>query len=322
MRIAADKDPKIFTNIRKFLKEVNENTDTPMEKLSPSEARQVLIDAQQADQQDYSSIETYERTIEQGGYAVKIHIVKPKGVKEKTPVFMFFHGGGWVLGDFPTHKRLVRDLVVHSGFTAVFPDYTPSPEAKFPQAIEEAYAATDWVYKNGKEIDVDSSKMAVVGNSVGGNMAGAVAIMAKERKGPKISFQALQWPVTDSDFDNASYKEFQDERFLTRNMMIWFWNHYKRTDADLKDPHAAILLNDVSVLKDLPPALIQTAENDVLRDEGEAYARKLDEAGVPVTLTRYIGTIHDFGMLNPLAKEQHSEDSVKQIADLLKKYLK
>lgn len=321
MKQNAANDPQILKNVKAFLKEVNSSGGKPMEELSPEEARKVLEDAQQSQEQDYSGIETSTQMIEQDGYSVEIHVVKPTGVTAPTPVFLFFHGGGWVIGDFPTHKRLVRDLVVYSGITAVFPEYTRSPEAKFPQAIEEAYATTVWVAENGEKIGVDSTKLGVVGNSVGGNMAAVVCLMAKERNGPKISFQALQWPVTDSNFDTDSYKEFAEERFLTRNMMIWFWNHYKRTDADLKDKHAAILLNDLETFKGLPPALIQTAENDVLRDEGEAYARKLDQAGVNVTLIRYNGTIHDWGMLNPLAKEQHSIDAVRQIADSLKYHL-
>jgi acetyl esterase/lipase len=227
--------------------------------------------------------------------------MRPAGVAEQLPVFMFFHGGGWVLGDFPTHKRLLRDLVVNSGMAGVFVDYTPSPEAKYPVAITEAYVATKWVAENGADINVDGSKLAVAGNSVGGNMATVVALMAKEKKGPAIQLQVLLWPVTDASFDTDSYHMFANDRFLTRNMMIWFWDNYTTDDKHRQDIFASPLRASPDQLKGLPPALVQVAENDVLRDEGEAYARKLNEAGVPVSLIRCQGMIHDYGMLNPLA---------------------
>src|SRR5438445_11676069 len=211
---------------------------------------------------------------------------------------MFIHGGGWVLGDFPTHERFVRDLVVGSGTAAVFVRYTPSPEAQYPVAINEAYAATKWVAEHGKEINVDGKRLAVAGNSVGGNMAAVVSLMAKDRGTPKLSYQALLWPVTDSNFDTASYQQFADGHFLSRNMMKWFWDSYTTDAAKRKEIYASPLQATTAQLKGLPPALIQTAEFDVLRDEGEAYGRKLDAAGVQVTSVRYSGMIHDFGLLN------------------------
>lgn len=321
MKIAAEKDPQISKKVRAFLKEVNGSGDKPMEELSPEEARKVLEGAQKSEEEDYSSIETEEKNIQHHGFEIKLHIVRPKGSKDLSPVFLFFHGGGWVIGDFPTHKRLVRDLVVASGFTCVFPDYSLSPEAKFPQAIEEAYAATDWVAKNGKEINVDGSSLAVVGNSAGGNMAAVVCLLAKERSGPSIAMQALLWPVTDTNFENDSYQQFGSERFLTTNMMKWFWNHYIAKESDLKNPKAAILRNDIETLKGLPPALVQVAENDVLRDEGIAFGRKLDEAGVPVSIMEYKGMIHDWGLLNALKDEKSTTDSVHDVAHCLKIHL-
>jgi acetyl esterase/lipase len=292
-----------------------------MEQMTPHDARQVLIDAQKSVPVDYSGIEESEKTITQDGLSVTIHIVKPKGAKKDIPVFMFFHGGGWILGDYPTHRRIVRDLVVESGAAAVFPDYTPSPEAHYPVAINQAYAATKWVSLHSEEIGVNGKNLAVAGNSVGGNMAAVVSLMAKDKKGPQIKFQLLLWPVTNANFDTPSYLDFADGRFLTRNMMIWFWDSYAPNVNDRKQIYASPLQASIEELKGLPPALVQTAGNDVLRDEGEAYAQKLDEAGVPVTLTRYAGMIHDYGLLNPLAHIPAVKTAMLQAAAVIKQVL-
>jgi acetyl esterase/lipase len=263
-----------------------------------------------------------ERTITQDGQTIKIHITKPIGASPNAPAFIYIHGGGWVLGDYPTHRRLVRDLVVESGAVAVFPDYTPSPEAKYPVAINQIYAATQWISNHGNEIGVNGKNLAVVGNSVGGNMTASVALMAKEKNGPAIKLQVMLWPVTDANFETGSYKELGEGRFLTRNMMIWFWDNYLPDLKKRKEIYASPLQASLEQLKGLPPALIQTAENDVLRDEGEAYARKLDEAGVKVTLTRYGGLIHDYGLLNPLATIPSVKTALLQAAAVIKESLK
>ncbi|MEI9909305.1 MAG: alpha/beta hydrolase [Bacteroidota bacterium] len=316
--VKAENDPGIFTEVRSFLKAVNAGGGKPIEQLSPSEAREVLVGAQSGASVDYSGISESEKTITQDGITVRIHIVKPQNAKENLPVFMFFHGGGWVLGDYPTHRRMVRDLVVESGAVAIFPDYTPSPEARFPVAINQAYAATKWVAAHGQEIGVNGKRLAVAGNSVGGNMAAVVALMAKDKNGPEIKLQVLLWPVTDASFTNESYNAFASDRFLTRNMMIWFWDNYTTSAQDRNNIYASPLRAQKEQLKGLPPALVQTAENDVLRDEGEAYARKLDEAGVAVTLTRYNGMIHDWGLLNALAGVPATKAAMLQAAAELK----
>ena len=184
-------DPQVFTEVRSFLKALNSGDGKPLEQLSVADARGVLVGAQKSVEVNYSGIEESEKVISQNGYKVKIHITKPKGAKANAPVFIFIHGGGWILGDYPTHRRLVRDLVVKSGAVAVFPDYTPSPEAQYPVAINEIYAATQWVAENGKEIGVDGKNLAVAGNSVGGNMTAAITLMAKDKKGPHIKLQVL-----------------------------------------------------------------------------------------------------------------------------------
>jgi acetyl esterase/lipase len=315
-------DPEIFTEVRSFLNALNSGDGKPLQQLSVTDARNVLVGAQKSVQVDYSGIEETEKVISQNGLKVKIHITKPKGAKANAPVFIFIHGGGWVLGDYPTHRRLVRDLVVESGAVAVFPDYTPSPEAKYPVAINEIYAATQWVSENGKEIGVDGKNLAVVGNSVGGNMTAAITLMAKDKKGPHIKLQVLLWPVTDANFETESYNLYANGRFLTKNMMKWFWDNYLPDTAKRTEKYASPLQASLAELKGLPPALVQTAENDVLRDEGEAYARKLNEAGVPVTLTRYNGLIHDYGLLNPIANVPAIQTAVQQAAIVIKTTLK
>jgi acetyl esterase/lipase len=319
---AGQDDPQVFSEIRPFLKALNSGNGKPLEQLSPADARQVLVGAQKSVQVDYSGIQETEKVISQNGYKVKVHITKPIGVKPNAPVFIFVHGGGWVLGDYPTHRRLVRDLVVNSGAVAVFPDYTPSPEAKYPVAINEIYAATQWVSEHGKEIGVNGKNLAVVGNSVGGNMSAAIALMAKNNHDHAIKLQVLLWPVTDANFETGSYNEFAEGRFLTKNMMKWFWDNYLPEVEKRKEIYASPLQATVEQLKGLPEALVQTAENDVLRDEGEAYARKLNEAGVKVTLARYNGLIHDYGMLNPISGVTASKVAVLQAALSIKEALK
>jgi acetyl esterase len=312
----------VVTGIRQFLEALNSSGAKPIEQLSPQDARQVLTDAQNSVHVDLSGIETSEKVIDVEGRELKLYIVKPAGAATKLPVFMFFHGGGWVLGDYPTHERLVRDLVVESGAMAVFPEYTRSPEAQYPTAIHQAYAATQWVSEHGGDIGADGRKLAVVGNSVGGNMAAVVSLMAKDKGGPRITFQALLWPVTDAHFDTASYRDLSEGYFLTRNMMIWFWDNYTQDTAQRRETYASPLQAPTDSLQGLPPALVQTAHSDVLRDEGEAYARKLNQAGVDVIAVRYNGLIHDWGLLNPLATVPEVRTAITQVATELKKRLK
>lgn len=319
--IPGEKDPNISKETRAFLKVLNSGDGPPLEKLSPKEARQVLVGAQNSVSYDYSDIEESERTITQDGHTITIHIVKPKGAKDNLPVFMFFHGGGWVLGDYPTHRRLVRDLVVKSGAAAVFPDYTPTPDAQFPVAINQGYAATKWVAENGKEIGVNGSRLAVAGNSVGGNMSTVVSLMAKEKNGPKIAFQLLLWPLVDADMSRPSYTSFAQGRFLTTPIMAWMWDMYIPNPEDRKQKYVSPINASLEELKGLPPALVQVAENDILYDEGVAYGRKLDEAGVPTTITVYKGMIHDYGMLNPLSHISGVQEALTQAAAVLREAL-
>ncbi|MHA6913293.1 alpha/beta hydrolase [Ralstonia pseudosolanacearum] len=314
--------PGVERNTQAFLDALAAGGGKPLETLSPAEARAVLVGAQAAPKVPLPPADVSEKTITVDGKPIRLTIVRPAGAKGELPAFMFFHGGGWILGDFPTHERFVRDLVADSGAVAVFVNYTPSPEARYPVAINEAYAATRWVAENGAQINVDGTRLAVAGNSVGGNMAAVVALMAKMRGAPALRAQVLFWPVTNASFENASYDAFAEGHFLTRPMMKWFWDAYTANPAQRQEITASPLLATPGQLKGLPPALVQTAEKDVLRDEGEAYARKLDAAGVNVVATRYNGMIHDFGLLNALSGLPATRAALHQASETLKVRLK
>lgn len=313
-------DPLLDSKTKAFLKILNSGGQ-PLETLSPIEARKVLVNAQASVSVDLSGIDESEKEITADGHTIKLNIVRPMGVEGKLPVFIFIHGGGWVLGDYPTHKRMVRDLVVLTGYACVFVNYTPTPDAQYPTQINEIYAATKWIAENGDEINVDGENLAIVGNSVGGNMSTVTAIKAKENNGPKIKLQVLFWPIVDADFTTDSYLQFGQDRFLTTPTMKWMYDMYIPDPEKRKEIYASPLQASVEQLKGLPPALIQVAANDVLRDEAEAYGRKLDEAGVPVTVVRYNGTIHDFGLLNHLSDLHATQSAFLQAAAELKRYL-
>jgi acetyl esterase/lipase len=316
-------DAGVEPTTQSFLQALEAGGGKPLEQLSPKDARAVLVGAQAGVKLELPKADVSEKTITADGQEIKLTIVRPAGSAKKTlPAFMFFHGGGWVLGDFPTHERLVRDLVANSGAVAVFVNYTPSPEAGYGVAINQAYAATKWVAAHGKEINVDGKRLAVAGNSVGGNMAAVVALMAKDKGGPALRSEVLLWPVTDANFETGSYNQFANGYFLTKNMMKWFWDSYTTDAAKRKEIYASPLNASQAELTGLPPTLIQTAENDVLRDEGEAYGRKLQAAGVAVTSVRYNGMIHDFGLLNVLAKVPAVQTAMRQAGEELKFRLK
>ncbi len=314
-------DPHIESHVKDFLKILNGGGGPPLETLPPLEARRVLVDAQASVKVDLSGVEVSEKTISKDGYTVKLHIVRPEGVTGILPVFIFIHGGGWVLGEFPTHERMVRDLVVLSGAVGVHVDYTQTPDATFPQAVNEIFAATRWVAESGAEINVDGKRLAVVGNSVGGNMTAVTALKAKENGGPEIKLQIMMWPIVEANFDTESYRLFGKDRFLTTPLMKWMYDLYIKDPEKRHVIYASPLEASIEQLKGLPPALIQVAENDILRDGGEAYGRKLDEAGVKVTSIRYNGMIHDFGLLNGIAEVPTVRSLFVHAAAELKKYL-
>ncbi|HEX5165528.1 MAG TPA: alpha/beta hydrolase [Thermomicrobiales bacterium] len=290
----------------------------PLYTLTPQEARAVL-DGAQAGTIPMAPAMIEERIVPGGpGGQVLITTVRPVGMAHVLPGVIYIHGGGWVLGNFATHERLVRELAEQTGAVYIFVNYTPSPEAQYPVAIEEAYAALTWVAEHGAEIGVDPSRLAIAGDSVGGNMTAAVALLANERGGPALRLQALFYPVTNAAFTTDSYDQFADGPWLTRKAMQWFWDLYAPDLARRMEPTASPLLASLEQLAGLPPALVITDEADVLRDEGEAYSRKLRQAGVDVTAVRYEGIFHDFMMLNALAETNATQAATAQAALAMK----
>ncbi|SKC64722.1 Acetyl esterase/lipase [Burkholderia sp. YR290] len=313
-------DPHIDPLIRQFLDQLNKNS-SPFWKLPQPQPQDILTKLQDETPVDMSGVTTTEQTISEDGRAVKIHIMKPDHVDGKPGVLLFIHGGVWIVGNFENHKRLLRDLVVGSGQVGVFVDYTPLPAARFPTQLEESYAALKWTAEHASEFGADGSRIAIAGNSVGGDMTAALTLMAKDRHGPKISFQALMIPATNASVDTASYKEYGTGRFLTRDFMQYGWNLYAPDATTKANPYVSPLRASIAEMKDLPPAIVVTAENDPLRDEGEAYARKLKEAGVSVVAVRYNGTIHDFVTLNALRGIPSTEAALQQISEEIREHL-
>ena len=293
----------------------------PIYTLSLVDARSVLAQAQSIPV-GKPSVQTEDIALPVGPTgSVPIRVIRPIGATEVLPVVMYFHGGGWVLGDRDTHDRLVREIAVGAQAAVVFVDYARAPEARYPVAIEQAYAATRYVADNAAELGIDPLRLAVAGDSVGGNMAAAVTLIAKQRRGPNIAFQLLFYPVTDSGFDTPSYNQFADGPWLTKRAMEWFWDAYLPDPAVRKQPTATPLNASLDQLASLPEALVIVDENDVLRDEGEAYARKLSDAGVRVISVRYNGTIHDFVMLNALADTPATRGAIAQAVGALRRAL-
>lgn len=314
------KDPHLSKETKDYLKVLNSG-GKPVESLPVSDARNVLVDTQAAIKVDISGIEETEKVILADERDIKLYIVRPEKAKGKLPVFIFIHGGGWVLGDYQTHKRLVRDLVVESGYACVFIEYSRSPEAKYPIALNECYAATKWVAEHGDEINVDGKRLAIVGNSAGGNMTIGTCLKAKENKGPDIKCQILLWPYSDAGINTESFKKYGEERFLTKSLMIWMRDNYLSDRTQHDDIYVSPVRATINQLKGLPPTLIEVAENDILRDAGEELGRKLNEAGVDVTTVRFNGVIHDWGLLNGYADLPSTRNMIIFTAAMLKKYL-
>lgn len=314
------KDPHLSKETKEYLKVLNSG-GKPVESLPVSDARNVLVDTQAAIKVDVSGIEETEKVILADEHDIKLYIVRPEKAKGKLPVFIFIHGGGWVLGDYQTHKRLVRDLVVESGYACVFIEYSRSPEAKYPIALNECYAATKWVAEHGDEINVDGKRLAIVGNSAGGNMTIGTCLKAKDNKGPDIKCQILLWPYSDAGINTESFKKYGEERFLTKSLMIWMRDNYLSDRTQHDDIYVSPVRATTNQLKGLPPTLIEVAENDILRDAGEELGRKLDEAGVDVTTVRFNGVIHDWGLLNGYADLPSTRNMIIFTAAMLKKYL-
>jgi len=313
-------DPRIDPQVRSFLAQINKDS-SPFWELPQPKPQEILTGLQDMTPVDMSGVNTTEQTITQDGQTVHIYIMKPEQTAGKPGVLLFIHGGVWIVGNFQNHQRLLRDLVVGSGQVGVFVEYTSLPEARFPTQLDQSYAALKWVAAHADEFGADGSRIAVAGNSVGGNMTAALSLMAKDRGGPKISYQVLMIPATDASVDTASYHEFGTGRFLARAFMKYGWDLYAPDAATRNNPYVSPLRAGQQELHGLPPALVITAENDPLRDEGEAYARKLKEAGVPVIATRYNGMIHDFVLLNGILSDPEPQAAIRQMSAEIKAHL-
>ncbi|WP_436527268.1 alpha/beta hydrolase [Actinoplanes sp. HUAS TT8] len=287
----------------------------------PARMRKVLEAAQTRDGVPLPEAAIEELTIAGGPSGrVRIRLVRPltSQNQDQIPAILYAHGGGWVVGDATTHERLTRDLAVQSGAAVVVVDYSRSPEARYPIAVEEVYATLEWVAVHGAGHGLDPCRIAIAGDSSGGNLAAAVTIMAKQRSGPILAGQVLFYPVTDASFDTDSYHQFAEGYWLRRDMMPWFWEQYAPDVPARAEITASPLRATTGQLAGLPPALVIVAEADVLRDEGEAYAAKLRAAGVPVTAVRYQGTIHDFVMLDVLRETAAAKAATSQAAAFLR----
>lgn len=297
---------------RCFLRGIRAAKGSRLHELSVEQARVLMSEMQTADVSGYP-VEAQKIDLE----SYSLHIIRPRNTSEPLPAVMFFHGGGWALGDVTTHARLVREIAAGVHAAVVFVSYSLAPEARYPKAVEECYAATRFVHDQAASFCIDPSRLAVVGDSSGGNLAAAVALLAAQRSGPSLRLQVLLYPVLDCDFGTPSYEDFGKGFNLDRETMKWFWNLYL-PDATLRpQPLASPLRATLSELSLLPPTLIVSSEFDVLRDEGEAYARKLADAGVRVTAVRFLGTVHGFAMADALAATPGAIDCLRLLLDSL-----
>lgn len=284
---------------------------------TPAEARKVLDDVQ-AVPIDKLPVDERWITVPAEVGDVRVRIVTPPGVTGTLPAILYMHGGGWVLGNAQTHDRLVRELAVGTGAAVVFVEYDRSPEAHYPVAIEQGYATAQWIVREGAANRLDSERIAVAGDSVGGCMTAALALMAKERGDVHFVQQSMWYPVTDAAMDTESYEQFATGYFLTADAMAWFWDAYLPDHERLSEPFASPLRASDEQLRGLPPAFVIVDEADVLRDEGEAYAARLRSCGVDVTTVRYDGITHDFMMLNPLSNTRATRAAVAQAISILR----
>ncbi len=315
------KHPNLYKKAADFIHFLEEQGGEPLYKMKPEKAREFLKELQRKSHKeipaDICDTQIFTPTVGN----VDIRVVRPPGNNEKLPAVIYFHGGGWILGDKETHDMLLRRLAVWSNCTVIFPTFTPSPDVHYPASFDECYAVVDYIYNNPDGFNINSEKIAVAGDSAGGNLATAVAIRAQKEHGPKIVFQALFYPVTDAEMKTESYKEFKDGPWLTKKAMEWFWDAYCPDKDRRHESCISPLKAKLEELQGLPPTLIITAENDVLRDEGEAYAKKLDDAGVEVVNARINGVTHDFMMLNEVFDTMPTKGAFALAAKLLRHFL-
>jgi acetyl esterase len=295
----------------------------PINSLAPEEARQVLIDAQTSADVEMLAASVEEKTLPVGPAGeVKVYVVRPDGSEDETlPGVVYFHGGGWILGNFTTHERLVRELANKSDAAYVFVEYAPAPEEKHPHQLEEGYAVLEYIADNADEFGIDAERLATAGDSVGGHMVAVIAMMAEAQGGPEIDAQVMFYPVTTANLTTDSYATFSEGPWLTKPAMEWFWNAYLPEGADRNEVMISPLQASSEDIDHFAPTLVITDENDVLRDEGELFADKLVLAGVEVETARYPHTIHDFVMLNGFTNAPEPRAAIEQAAGFLSRHL-
>ncbi|MFC4770577.1 alpha/beta hydrolase [Enterococcus hermanniensis] len=285
----------------------------------PPEKGRALLEKVQSSDVEKAEVEFTDHLLNTGSWGeINVRVLRPKNSTGKLPVIFYIHGAGWVFGSAKTHDKLIRELAVRTNSIIVFPEYSLSPEAKYPTAIEQNYAILQQLPEVLKEQSFDLTRLTVAGDSVGGNMATVMTILTKQRNGLPIKQQLLYYPVTDANFDTESYRQFEENYYLTKEGMEWFWNQYTTSEEQRAEITASPLRASLEELKELPPTLIINAEADVLRDEGEAYARKLRAAGVEVTQARFQGVIHDFVMINALDQTNAARGAMTLSSEWLK----
>lgn len=297
-----------------FLQMLAASNAPPLNTQTPEQAREAIAGfiALAGEGEPVAAVEN--RSIPGPAGEIPVRIYTPSG-QPPFPALVYYHGGGWVVGNLDMVDTVCRALANRAGSVVVSVDYRLAPEHKFPASAEDAYAAAHWVATNASTIGVDPGRIAVGGDSAGGNLAAVVSLIARDRGSPSLAYQVLVYPVTDYAFDTPSYQANGKDYFLTTEMMEWFWNHYLRTPEDGNHPYASPLR--ATNLAGLPPALVITAEYDPLRDEGERYAQRLREAGVPVRQTRYDGMVHGFFTMPGTFDK--AKQAVDEIAEELRK---
>ncbi len=309
--------PELENISESFIEKLSAKGGKPLYEMTPDEARKFLVELQRETHREISAAIADLELHTQTAGTVSIRLVRPENYNVTLPVILYLHGGGWILGDKETHDMLIRKLSVCTNSVVVFVDYSRSPEAVYPTALNQSYAVLEYLYENPEEFNIDSDRIVVAGDSAGGNLATATALRALREKGPKILFQALLYPVTDANMDSESYKLYKDGPWLTKKAMEWFWNAYLPDKSYKNDLYVSPACACVEDLAGLPDTLIITDENDVLRDEGEAYAAKLDEAGVDVISVRVNLAHHDFMMLNALQDSNATKGAFALLCKIL-----
>lgn len=321
MTEANSKLPNLTTKTEDFISMLENKDAKPLYKMTPEQARQFLDNLQKETHKDILADVKDTQIFTENKNSIALRIIRPANNNEKLPAIIYLHGGGWVMGGKESFDMLIKQLAINTNSVVIFPEYSRSPEAKYPVALKEIYSVLEYIYENPDEFNIDNDSIAIAGDSAGANMATVTALKAKNQNGPKLKFQCLFYPVTNADMDTKSYDLFKDGPWLSKKAMEWFFEAYAPDKESQNDIYVSPLKADEEDLKGLPPTLIITAENDVLRDEGEAYARKLDSAGVDVLNIRINGTIHDFLMLNALSDTQCAKGALNLACNMLKKAL-